>query len=315
MASLMEHMNSIDNNASDESFELLKHLGASGFAHTYLARVLDGDLQHEFGTDQVVLTIPLSRKHASQLARVFELNAYFHLKMMGLGAVGVVRFLGIHVFRGVLVCVMQHMSGGSLRQLISKSKSTPRMPVEQTMRTAIQVLGGIATLHDAQILLRGVTPSDILLDGDTVAICIPSTAILLELEDGAVAGCFPYMAPESFDGHPTFSSDIWSVGVLMFEMLTGRWPFGESHTSMGEMVELIRKGGHATVCEVCTEVSVELSIIIGRALQKHPADRFADAQAMLKALSAVALQAVGQPTDTRPKPGSASVIGNLTATS
>ena len=126
------------------------------------------------------------------------------------------------------------------------------------------------------------------------------------------------MAPESFDGHPTFSSDIWSLGMLLFEMLTGRWPFGEPHTSTSEMemVELIRKGNHATACDVCPGVPVALSKIIDRALQKHPADRFVNAQEMLNALSDVDPQAVGRSTDTfLPELGGARPLTTPTATS
>src|SRR6266851_1688424 len=103
---------------SDGNIELFAHLGSGGFARTFLARVIDPDIQERWGTDQVALKIPLDQDKQRALIHEVELNAALHAQLRGLRSTNIVRYLGADQYRGQLVMATEYQPGGSLRQRI-----------------------------------------------------------------------------------------------------------------------------------------------------------------------------------------------------
>ena len=270
----------------DESFELLETLGWGGFARTYLARVCDEELIQEFGTDQVALKIPLNKQKARALKRDIELNAALHLRLKDMRSVNIVRYLGFDFYKGQPVMVMHYMPNGSLRKIIGGLGRQKRLPIEETVRITIEVLKGLAVIHGEHVFHRDIKPDNVLMEGTTPKIADFGISRMLETNEMAssTVGTIYYMSPEILGKGASFPSDIWSMGVMLYEMATGRLPFGDNVTSIGEMADLIRVGSHVPAHEVCPDIPVPLSKVIDCALCKQPAKRFSSAREMEDAL-------------------------------
>ena len=271
----------------DESFQLFKHLGTGGFAHTWQARVLDEALVEEFETDIVAMKIPLNKKMERVLAREVGLNE--HLK--GLQDCNVVRYLGFSTFRNQIVMLMEYVADGSLRNRIGEIDRQKPLPFEVAVGIAQGTLRGLSAIHRQHIFHRDIKPENILMEGDTPKIADLGIARMLASKQLAstTTGTIYYMAPEILgDAGATFSADLWSLGVTLYEMVVGRLPFGKLGTPIGTIVDLIRREELVPACEARSEVPAGLSKVLDRTLDKDPARRYSSAEEMCEALSHLA---------------------------
>jgi serine/threonine protein kinase len=278
----------------DEPFELLEQLGRGGFACTYLARVVDSELRDEYQRDEVALKVPLGRREERVLRHEMELNAGLHMRLK---SENLVRYLGFTVFRGRIVMVMEYVPEGSLRGHLGKIGHQRRLPPSEALGIAVGTLRGLALIHAEQVFHRDIKPENILLAQGVPKIADLGIARLLDSDALAVtqAGTLPYMSPEILSSEgASYTSDIWSVGVTLYEMVTGRLPFGDERTPIRGFVELICEAKPLPASEACPDVSPALSAVIARALRKERAARFATAEDMAQALEA--LGRVAQPT-------------------
>lgn len=273
-------------NTSRERFELLEHRGTGGFAHTYKARVLDEELIAEFGTNEVALKIPLNRRKELVLKKELIMNGALHLHLKGLKSSNLVRYLGFDVFRGQNVMAMEYVEG-SLRRVLGEIGHQKRLPIDRAVRIAEGVLSGLGVLHQAHVFHRDIKPENILLEGETPKIADLGIARMLDSNELAstTTGTIYYMSPEILgEEGAQFTSDLWSLGVTLYEMVTGKLPFGGSGTPIGTMTDLIRGAELVPASEVWPEIPQALSEIIKRTLSKRPADRFSSSEAMLQSL-------------------------------
>jgi serine/threonine protein kinase len=265
-----------ERSGDEEAFQLLKSLGTGGFAHTYLAKVVDEDLVEEFGTNEVALKIPLSKKKEKALRVELGLFIALNLRLKNVHSINIVPYLGFTVFGGQIVMAMRYMSNGNLRNLIGPFGRGRCLPMEQVVRLSTDVLKGLQVIHEEHILHRDIKPENVLMDGETAKIADFGISRMLESNEMAstTTGTIFYMAPEILgsDG-ASFPADIWSMGVMIYEMATGRLPFGDKNTQIGTMADLIRRADHQPACEVCPDVPVPFSKIIDRALSKEPGAR------------------------------------------
>ena len=272
---------------NEEAFELLNHLGTGGFAHTYRAHVTDAEIAEEFGVEEVALKIPLNRKKDRILAHELEVNASLHLRIKALESQNIVRYLGIAVFRGQLVMAMEFVQQGNLRRLMRQGGRSKRLSPEDSVKLALGVLKGLMVIHDAHVFHRDIKPENILMAGQTPKIADLGLARFLDPGEVAVSqtGTIPYLSPEILSKQASFSSDVWSLGVTLYEMVTGKLPFGDWDVPLGAMVDLIREAPPVPTCEACKDIPRELSSIVLRALEKNPEDRFSSAKEMYDALT------------------------------
>ncbi len=181
--------------------------------------------------------------------------------------------------------VTAYYSGGSLKDRLAEGP----LDTEEAVRLVRQLLAGLDATHRRGIVHRDVKPANLLLDEHgTLKICDFGIAKLLGATDltrtGALLGTPAYKSPEQAQGREVdHRTDLWAVGVVLFELLTGRRPFdGEYEHAVVDSIlsreprELEEAGRRP--------VTASLRRVVARALAKDPAERFQSAEEMATAL-------------------------------
>jgi serine/threonine protein kinase len=282
---------SVDEASDEEAFELLgKSLGAGGFATTHRARVLDPDLVNKYGTDIVALKIPLDNKKALILQDEIERNALLFQRLKEIQSRNLVQYLGFWPFRRQFVMVMEYVKDGSLRNRVGAVGRQNALPVKEAVEVSLGAARGLSVIHREHIFHRDIKPENILMDGGVAKISDLGISRLLDTFEMAstTSGTFYYMSPEILgEEGASFTSDIWSLGVTMYEMLSGRLPFGDRTTPIGKLADLIRRSQPVSICELRPEIPPTLAAIVERAMEKTPSRRFASADEMVAALESL----------------------------
>lgn len=191
--------------------------------------------------------------------------------------------------RGQLFIVMELLTGEELRSLIARRQV---LTVADKLSIIVQLCAGLYYAHRAGVVHRDVKPANIfVLRNGTVKILDFGIAYLTEAEDrltrtGVIVGTFRYMAPEQLQGRRVDArSDMFAVGAVSYELLSLRPAFtGEN---VAQLLEQIRTADPPPLDMVDPSISSRLAAIVHRAMQKDPAERFADLDQMRRALSEV----------------------------
>lgn len=189
---------------------------------------------------------------------------------------------------GSLALVMQHSSWRTLKTLV---RDTGPLPTEMVERILRDMAAALAYLHRNQVVHRDIKPENIFVEDETgralltdFGIAKPGDGQASVTLTGVVIGTPAYMSPEQIDGSEvTGQSDLYSLGMVGYEMLTGRRPWeGESLYS----VIFRQKTERLPALEsLRPDISDRLRLAIERATEKDPADRWADADALLAHLA------------------------------
>ncbi|MFC9390255.1 protein kinase domain-containing protein [Streptomyces venezuelae] len=200
--------------------------------------------------------------------------------------------------------VMELVSGPSLAQEL-RTRGT--LPASQAAPLADQVLSALQASHGLGIVHRDIKPANVLLAPGGVAKVADfgiARALSLTALTGthAAIGTPQYMAPEQMRGTPALDGrcDLYAVGVLLFEMLTGRRPF--DGTDAFAVAYQHRHEPPPTLASFGFTGPPGLEAVVARALAKRPEDRYPDAQAMRTALRAALLPPPVAPPRTTPPP-------------
>lgn len=192
---------------------------------------------------------------------------------------------------GIHYIVMELLDGITLKEYI---KIHGMLPWTQALDFSIQICDAMDHAHRKGIVHRDIKPQNIMVTDDNVLkvmdFGIARTANKDVTTDGTTAiGSVHYISPEQArGGYVDASSDIYSMGVVMYEMLTGRVPFdGDSHVSVALMH--MRKDP-VPPCDLVISIPYELQAVCLRAMAKNSAERFADAGEMLSELRAIAAE-------------------------
>jgi serine/threonine-protein kinase len=185
--------------------------------------------------------------------------------------------------QGHYYLALEYVSGGTLTgQLAECTRSSPRRAVELMEKIA----RAVHYAHEARILHRDLKPGNILIDqaGEPR---VTDFGLVKFLEgnfevtrQGQAVGTLPYMSPEQAAGNVDIgpASDIWSLGVILFEMLMGRRPFqGATPT---ELHRHITESEPDRPRKLRRDLDADLETILLKCLEKNPADRYASAQAL-----------------------------------
>jgi eukaryotic-like serine/threonine-protein kinase len=171
--------------------------------------------------------------------------------------------------------VFELVEGRTLKEVLDEEG---RLPVARALEIAIQVARGLGFAHEHGLVHRDVKPQNVILNGDGRAkVTDFGIARSLEVEgvtqSGAVLGTSNYIAPEQASGRPVDrTTDVYSLGVVLFELLTGEVPFpGESFVAVA--MQHVSEPP-PSVLEVRPDVPVRVARAVDRALEKDPADRF-----------------------------------------
>jgi serine/threonine-protein kinase len=187
------------------------------------------------------------------------------------------------VYEGNPFLVMEYVDGTSLAQMRA---SGTRLPVQQSCDIVGQLLDALTAAHDLGVVHRDVKPANILLRSDgrvkVTDFGISRVGMATLSQGAAIVGTPSYMSPEHCRGDAVDArSDLFSVGVVLFELLVGERPFpGPSLTAV--MAQVL----HAPAPDLQGRVPAALAEVVRRALAKSADDRFPSAAAMAVALRA-----------------------------
>jgi serine/threonine-protein kinase len=185
---------------------------------------------------------------------------------------------------GTYYIAMQYVEGRTLKQLIDAGL-TP----EESARLVRQVLEGARFAHRKGIVHRDLKPQNVIVDPDGKAMVtdfgIARAGVSEITQAGSVMGTPHYLSPEQAQGHDvTPVSDLYSIGVILYEALAGRVPFeGESAVAVA-MKQVAQTPQRPS--SINPQVSPALDAVVMRALEKEPGQRFQSADAFIAALDA-----------------------------
>jgi serine/threonine-protein kinase len=185
---------------------------------------------------------------------------------------------------GTYYIAMQYVEGQTLKQLIDAGL-TP----EESARLVRQVLEGARFAHRKGIVHRDLKPQNVIVDPDGKAMVtdfgIARAGVSEITQAGSVMGTPHYLSPEQAQGHDvTPVSDLYSIGVILYEALAGRVPFeGESAVAVA-MKQVAQTPQRPS--SINPQVSPALDAVVMRALEKEPGQRFQSADAFIAALDA-----------------------------
>ncbi len=189
---------------------------------------------------------------------------------------------------GQLYLAMPFYDGETLQRRIARGPLPPGVAVS----IAIQIARGLAKAHARGIIHRDIKPSNVLITGDGVVkildFGIAKLAGVALTGPSTVLGTLGYMSPEQGEGEPLdHRTDLWSLGVVLYEMLAGRRPFPGGSPSA--VAEAILNGNPAPVSALRPEIPAGLDRILSTALGKTPDARYKSAQAFERDLLGLGL--------------------------
>lgn len=176
--------------------------------------------------------------------------------------------------------VMQCVHGSSLQSKVDRQGP---LSVEEVLRIAKQTAAGLSAAHEQGLVHRDVKPANILMEENVDRVLLSDFGLARAVDDasmtrtGVVAGTPHYMSPEQARGESIqCASDQFSLGCVVYFMLTGRPPF-RAETAMGILNRICHEP-HRPVHEIRSDVPREICDLVDRLLEKDPRNRFASAR-------------------------------------
>lgn len=250
----------------NERYQIIRLIGEGGMANVYLA--------HDIILDRMVAVKILRGDLADdeKFVRRFQREA---IAASSLTHPNIVGMYDVGEDNGDYFIVMEYINGKTLKSLIKKRGA---LTLPEVMDIMMQLLDGIKCAHDSYIIHRDIKPQNVLiLDDGTVKITDFGIATALNnnelTQTNSVMGSVHYLPPEQANGgSTTVKSDIYSLGILMYELLTGKLPFkGENAVEIAikQMREEI-----PSVCLINPEIPQSIENVILKACAKNPKNRY-----------------------------------------
>jgi len=258
----------------DDRYEILSVKGIGGMAVVLKA--------HDKIKNRIVAIKMLNEKHSNDTVSirrfVNESRAIALLSNEHIVDIYDVAFTGKRKY-----IVMEYIDGITLREYIRRNGQPS---FEQTMDFIIQILSALQHAHEKGVVHRDIKPQNIMVQNNgRLKVTDFGIAQISDSEkgnSGVAMGTVYYISPEQASGKATtFSSDIYSVGIMLYEMATGKLPFeGDTPLSIAMMQV---NNAPARPSKVNPQIPRGLEQIILRALNKEPQNRFRSAKSMLRA--------------------------------
>lgn len=187
----------------------------------------------------------------------------------------------------VAYIAMRLLSGGTLADLLQQGP----VPLDRAADILTQVARGLSYAHRNDVIHRDLKPSNILFDNSGNAYLSDfGLAKVLAMPDmtkpGHLVGTPAYVPPEALRGEPVdHRADIYSLGVLAYEILTGRVPFEAQSGNLLSLIRMHLEVEPPPMRDINPAIPPEVEAVVMRALRKHPHERFDDAEQMADALN------------------------------
>ena len=255
-----------------DRYQIIKSIGEGGMANVFLAydtilernvavKVLRGDLAND-----------------EKFVRRFQREA---LSASSLTNENIVEVYDVGEDKGEYYIVMEYVEGKHLKNLLKKRG---KLTIAEVIDIMLQVTSGLSVAHDSYIIHRDIKPQNIMiLENGIVKITDFGIAVAMNstqlTQTNSVMGSVHYLPPEQASGKgATLQSDIYSLGILMFELLTGKLPFkGENAV---EIALKHLKEPMPSIRKELPDIPQSIENIILRATAKNPKNRYADAREM-----------------------------------
>ena len=260
-------------------YEIRSHIGAGGMGDVYLARdtELDRTIALKVLPASVATDEQRMRRFVQEAKAASSLNHQNIITIYEIGNTDSTRFIATEFVDGI-----------TLRQKLRRG----RLSFAETLDIGIQIATGLAAAHEAGIIHRDVKPENVMLrnrdgfvklldfglvkltevsrsDTDTEA----PTRALVNTDAGTVMGTVVYMSPEQARGKPVDErTDIWSLGVILYEMVTGVAPFAGETSA--DVIAAIVKTDPPAVSRLVPDAPAKLDEIISKALEKDRDERY-----------------------------------------
>ena len=254
-------------------YELLSELGQGAMGVVYKAR--DPVLDRIVAVKTINLTLPKDE--------LSEYEARFYQEARAAGALNhpnIVTIYDIGRSERVAYMAMEFLEGEELRSILSSHEP---LPADLALDIAAQVADGLAYAHDRHIIHRDIKPANIMLvhDGQLVKITDFGIARMRSNEvktmTGMILGSPKYMSPEQVAGRRAdYRSDLFSLGVVLYEMLTGGPPY-EADSIHGIMYRIMQTTPPPPSAKN-SQLPQVVDLILTKALSKAPEDRYQDAR-------------------------------------
>jgi len=267
----------------DGRYRVLQRLGSGGMADVWLAE--DAHLQRRVALKVLHSRFAQDREFVERFRREAEHAA-------GLQHPNVVAVFDRGEFEGAYYIAMQYVEGNSLKALIDAGLSP-----EQAVHLVRQVLEAARFAHRHGIVHRDLKPQNVIVDPEGKAVVtdfgIARAGVSEITQAGSVMGTPHYLSPEQAQGMDvTPVSDLYSIGVILYEALTGRVPF-EADSAVAIAMKQVSQTPQRP-SSIDPKVSPALDAVAMRALEKDPGQRFQSADAFIAALDA-AMKEPGAP--------------------
>jgi serine/threonine-protein kinase len=279
-----------------EHYEISRRLGAGGSGVVYLAT--DTLLQRP-----VVLKILRTGLLSAEQLRTTVLREARLASAIEHPNVCAIYEVGESGDEGYIV--MQYVPGQSLDRLIARGPAS----LQLVLSVGIQIADGLQAAHTLGIFHRDLKPQNVMLtDGGLVKILDFGLARRLRPEDAsfdpskpglargasvaatytARGGTIRYMAPEQFvTGQSSVQSDVWALGLILYELVSGRHPFARPENEDFQVIRAIQFSDPQDLSDSVPGISVELKSVIAACLEKNPAARYTSAAEVREALKTI----------------------------
>lgn len=254
------------------NYRLTRPLGSGAYANIYLG-------EHRYLQTRAAVKVSRRQLTRGQRERFLK-EAQIAARLVH---PQIIRILEFGIEQGIPYLVMDYAAQGSLRQRHSLGA---RLEREQILEYAWDIADALEYIHERHYIHRDLKPENLLI-GSHGEILVSDFGIAIAVQDThnqpeqEIIGTLPYMAPEQIAGHPCLASDLYALGVIIYEWICGELPFDEEAFNLAW---LHLNAQPPSLCTQVPDLPTAVERVVLRALAKDPARRFSSVVAFVEQL-------------------------------